>query len=173
MKNVPLLLLGLTMIGCAPTSFAPGASSFSPFDLKAGAVSVAGPGVWFVRAPVSVSVSRSISDNVFEGFYGYNDVSVGYKQTQGVLWMKLNGAKAPEGWQVDLARQEATRQITNVRQEGNTRYYNSRDSISVVVSVTVPNGVQPGQYPVSLGVESLSTGDKDNTQFVVDIASPQ
>jgi hypothetical protein len=173
MRKVSLLLLGLTMMACAPTSFAPGASSFSPFDLKAGAVSVTGPGVWYVRTPVYVSVSRSISDSVFEGFYGYSDVSVGYKKTHGVTWMQLNKAKAPESWQVGLARQEATREITNVRQEGDTRYYNFRDSMNVVLSVTIPNGVQAGKFPVNLEVGSLSTGDTDEAQFVIEVVAPK
>lgn len=173
MKNVPLLLLGLTMIGCAPVSFAPGAGSFSPFDLKAGVVSVTGPGVWYVRAPMQVDVDRKIRDNVFKGFYGYNDLSVGYKQTQGVTWLKLNSTKGSDGWQVSLARQEATREISSVRQEGDTRYYTFRDSIGVVFSVTVPNGVQPGKYPVTAEVGSLSSSDTDEARFVVDIASPQ
>jgi hypothetical protein len=173
MRNVPLLLLGLTMIGCAPISFAPGASSFSPFDLKAGVVSVTGPGVWYVRAPMQVDVDRKIRDNVFKGFYGYDDLSVGFKQTQGVTWLKLNGSDKPDAWQVGLARQEATREISSVRQEGDTRYYTFRDSMGVVLSVTVPNGVQPGKYPVTAEVGSLSSSDTDEARFVVDIASPQ
>jgi hypothetical protein len=173
MRNVWLLFLGFTMMACVPTSFAPGASSFSPFDLKAGVVSVTGPGVWYVRAPVYVSVPRNISDGVFEGFYGYDDVSVGYKQTQGVTWMKLNAAKGPEGWQVGLARQEATREISSVRQEGDTRYYKFRDSMSAVLSVTVPNGVRAGQYPISFEVGSLSSSDTNEAEFVVEVASPK
>ena len=172
MRKISFLLLGL-MMACAPTSFAPGASSFSPFDLKSGAVSVTGPGVWYVRAPVNISVSRSISDGVFEGFYGYSDVSVGYKKTHGVTWMQLNKAKAPESWQVGLARQEATREIMSVRQEGDTRFYRFRDSMNAVLAVTIPNGVQPGKYPVSLEFGSLSTSDTDDAQFVVEVVSPK
>jgi hypothetical protein len=173
MKKFPLILLALTMMACAPASFQPGASGFTPLEVKSSVISLDGPGVWYVKVPVLINVPRAARDDAFEGFYGYGDVNVGYKRTAGVNWVSMSDVRASEGWQVKLDRQEGSREIIAVRQDGNTRYYNTRDLFFVVLSVTIPNGTTPGKFPVIANLKSLTSSDTGSATFMVDVADPK
>jgi hypothetical protein len=167
-----MIVLALSLMSCAPVSFQPGASGFSPFQAKAGKVSLPAPGVWFIKAPADIRVEREAGDAVFDGFYGYNDVSAGFKKTSPVTWVALDGIEPPKGWKVELVRQEGTREVTSVRIEGDTKYYYFRDSMDVVLSVTVPNGTKPGFYPVTAFLKTMQDGNKGSVEVMVELTPP-
>jgi hypothetical protein len=167
-----MIVLALSLLSCAPASFEPGAGTYSPFEAKNGKVSVPAPGVWFVKARADIRVERAAGDAVFDGFYGYNDISVGFKKTLPVSWVGLDRAEPPKGWSLELTRQEGTREVTQVRQEGNTKYYYYRDSIEVVLAVTVPNGTKPGPYPVTAYLKTLQDGNKGSVDLLLELSPP-
>jgi hypothetical protein len=173
MQNiVAFALLTTSLLACAPASYQPGASSFTPLEAKSEKVNLSGPGVWFLKVPAKISVERAAGDTAFDGFYGYNDVSAGFKKTAAVTWVKLEDIKAPDGWKVELNRQEGTREVTSVRIEGNTKYYYYRDYMDVILSATIPNGTKPGQYVIVTNLKTLQAGNQGIATVLVDLVAP-
>ena len=158
MRRILIVLL-VFLSACAPTQL--GGGVFSPLEAKNGEISPSGPGEWFVRLDrVLYNVPLSAGNQTFKGEFSYGDLQTGAKKTKGVNWVKLDTPLLiPQNWGLEIARQEATRNITDVLESGGSKDYSYRDSLSLIFKVTVPNDVTPGAYPFTLSLKSVDSSE--------------
>ena len=109
---------------------------------------------------VLYSVSLATGKQTFKDEFSYGDIQNGAKKTKGVNWVKLDDLSLiPKKWGLEIARQEATRNITDVLESGGSKDFSYRDSLSLILKVTVPNDVTPGAYPFTLSLKSVDSSE--------------
>ena len=158
MRRILVLLL-VFLSACAPTQL--GGGVFSPLESKDGEIGLPGPGEWFVRLDrVIFNVSLSTGNRTFKDEFQYGEIQTGAKKTKGVNWVKLETPLLiPNKWGLEIARQEATRNITDVLESGGSKDYSYRDRLSLILKVTVPNDVTPETYPFTLSLKSVDSSE--------------
>jgi uncharacterized membrane protein len=157
MRRILIVLL-VFLSACAPVQL--GGGAFSPLQTDDGVATLPGPGVWFVKLDsVFYNVPLSAGNQTFKGEFSYSDIRVGAKKTKGVDWVKLENPILPELWGLELARQEATRNITDVLESGGSKDYSYRDGLGLILKITVPNDAVPGAYPLTMQLKSVNSSE--------------
>jgi hypothetical protein len=171
MRRILIVLL-VFLSACAPTQL--GAGVFSPLEAKSGDISLPGPGEWFVRLDrVLYNVPLSAGNQTFKGEFSYSELQTGAKKTKGVNWVKLDTPLLiPKNWGLEIARQEATRNITDVLESGGSKDYSYRDGLSLIFKIMVPNDVTPGTYPFTLSLKSVDSSETGFAFLTVILKAP-
>jgi hypothetical protein len=154
-----LILIGFLFSACAPAI--PGSSRYSPIDARGSdAASITAGPEWFVKTLGLIwLVDRATVDDALDPlFTSESDLSVGTVKTFNVNWLEVQDIKAPTGWVVELAAQQAVRRVTRA---GPTRgtYYAS-DSLELVWLVKVPPSTAVGEYTILALLKNRSDSTK-------------
>jgi hypothetical protein len=171
MRRIFIVLLVL-LSACAPAQL--GGGAFSPLEAKDGEISLLGPGEWFVRLDrVLYNVPLSAGNRTFKGEFSYGELQTGAKKTKGVNWVRLDTPLLiPKNWGLEIARQEATRNITDVLESGGSKDFSYRDSLSLIFKVTVPNDVTPATYELTLPLKSVDSSETGFAFLTVILKAP-
>jgi hypothetical protein len=123
MRRIAAVLLSLVLSSCALT--APGKGEFTPLESDGigNLVKVPGPGSWFVRSVAIASIPEVAFNRVLDDTYLYDEIVVGFVKRQSVNWAKIEKQKIPEGWELELVRQEASRTVTEVSEKIGIKNY--------------------------------------------------
>lgn len=161
MKKILGLLVFVTFLfsACAPAI--PGSSRYTPIDARTSdAASITAGPEWFVKTLGLIwIVDRATVDDALDPlFTSESDLTVGTVKTFNVNWLQVQDIKAPTGWVVELASQQAVRRVTRA---GSTRgtYYAS-DSLELVWLVKAPPSTAVGEYTVLVLLKSQNDPNK-------------
>jgi hypothetical protein len=144
MRRITLLLLILS--SCALT--APGKGEFTPLESDGigNLVKVPGPGSWFVRTVAIASIPEVAFNRALDDTYLYDEIIVGFVKRQSVNWAKLEKQKIPDGWELELVRQEASRTVTEVNEKIGIKNYKAIDRLNLTFKLNIPNGTPAGLH---------------------------
>jgi hypothetical protein len=145
MRRIALLLL-LILSSCALT--APGKGEFTPLESEGigNLVKVPGPGSWFVRTMAIAKIPETTFKQVLDGTYLYEEIRVGFVQRKSVNWAKIEKQDIPEGWELELVRQEASRTVTEVQEKLGVKNYRAIDRLNLTFKLNIPNGTPVDLY---------------------------
>jgi hypothetical protein len=168
MRRILFVLL-LFLSACAPTQVGTGA--FAPFTAKDSQVGIPGPGIWYVKVRTFISIPISIRNKAFDDKITYSDIRVGFSRTESGDWIKVDSTKVPDGWGLELARQEVTRSISDVDEKGGSKTYTFSDELNLVFKVVVPNGVTSGSFPLGAQLGLYASAEKGVAGFLVNLGA--
>jgi hypothetical protein len=168
MRRILFVLL-VFLSACAPTQV--GTGVFAPFTVNENQVGIPGPGIWYVKVRSFMSIPISIRNKAFDGKIGYEDIRVGFSRPESGDWIKVDSIKVPDGWNLELARQEVTRSISDVDESGGSKTYTFSDSLNLVFKVVVPNGVTSGSYPLGAQLGLYASAEKGVAGFLVTLGA--
>jgi hypothetical protein len=145
MRRIALLLL-LVLSSCALT--APGKGEFTPLESDGigNLVKVPGPGSWFVRTMAIAKIPETAFKQVLDNTYLYEEVRVGFVQRKSVNWAKIEKQDIPEGWELELVRQEVSRTVTEVQEKLSVKSYRAIDRLNLTFKLNIPNGTPADFY---------------------------
>ena len=166
MRRILFVLL-VFLSACAPTQV--GTGVFAPFTAKGGQVGIPGPGIWYVKVRSFMSLPISTSNKAFADKVTYSDIRVGFSRTESGDWVKVDGIKVPDGWGLELARQELTRSISDVDERNGSKTHTFSDELHLVFKVVVPNGVTSGSFPLGAQLGLYASAEKGVAGFLVDL----
>jgi hypothetical protein len=146
MRRIALLLLLLVLSSCALT--APGKGEFTPLESDGigNLVKVPGPGSWFVRTMAIASIPEVAFNRMLDDTILYEEINVGFVKRQSVNWAKIEKQQIPDGWELELVRQEASRTVTRVEEKLGVKDYWAKDRLNLTFRVNIPNGTPAGFY---------------------------
>jgi hypothetical protein len=168
MRRILILVL-VFLSACAPAQL--GTGVFAPFKAEDGRVAILTPGTWFVKVRTFISIPISARNKAFDDKITYEDIRIGFSRTESGDWIKVENTKVPDGWNLELARQEVTRSISDVDEKGGSKTYTFSDDIHLVFKVVVPNGVTPGSYPVGAQLGLYASVEKGVAGFLVELGA--
>lgn len=145
MRRILLLLL-LVLSSCTLT--APGKGEFTPLESETfgNIVKVPGPGSWFVRTMAIAKIPETAFKQVLDNTYLYEEIRVGFVQRKSVNWAKLEKQDIPEGWELELVRQEVSRTVTGVEEKLSVKSYRAIDRLNLTFKLNIPNGTPADLY---------------------------